>query len=862
MRLKMSTFLTSTLLIIHFSNASAYQCRDIKVGQYRKTLWNESIRDGLNGELVNQLARKDDLFADISPEIEFDIGPYIEASFQTTRSVNDHLPPPKDNIISSNDLLTFKVNNSFQTEFKGKAEGGIFFAEGLAGLNLVHSTVRVPGKKISNCELLDIILDDDSERKKDFLDGACKTREKGKFAHFYDKVIKYLSQKTSNVLHKFFDSDKNKTFAEDPLAPLRIHSLLGVPIDHTIFHENNTDISVNDIIEHTTYYAIKPLGVAIDIFESIRPTYSRFRRVFRSVGYKKIKGNKVIVEIEDTQISGDTTEIFRIRPRILKIIKLNMGKWGIDDFKEESLTQKFEIDLNKESGIKFFKKILRSSYIPKLDLHKDSILIDFSNYVDALKVYEPIFRDGDGRDNLLDLKVPGVLDYQRRRYSDISTTFIKDDEFTSGEMLLRNRFRNKIGLDLWLFDIKKQDNKYECQMILENKLNTTHRQNHDASLNFICNYYNLYGTSEDFKDVADSLKMLFDDKFSDGDYQEITSLDLLNRKKISLFTQVSFPRDQIFKILQKSEEEIYAKLSELFFGKEAKNVFSKKYHKIWRTIRNDQFNRSHTFQRIFRKCSQLLYHYGINDKIDPLYDQFSGLIGRRKGIESFDAGRCYSYFHLSKKLVKSFTRMKEEMKKEAKIGKLLEIFQSLEKSTLSQALLISLSDGLGEDSVRFSYALTSPALPRELPNNNGKPYSAGVPKFRRGILNEINTEFYSRIKSVSYYVNKCLPTKMKINVETHFPINPKDLHFNFKLNTSSLGKEQNLLHKKLKLDNVVKIDDQTYEFAIDVGDVYDPAETYNVYLSMMNEKDIRVTKQTKSFVNRLLESEKEQFEED
>jgi hypothetical protein len=103
---------------------------------------------------------------------------------------------------------------------------------------------------------------------------------------------------------------------------------------------------------------------------------------------------------------------------------------------------------------------------------------------------------------------------------------------------------------------------------------------------------------------------------------------------------------------------------------------------------------------------------------------------------------------------------------------------------------------------------------------------------------------------------------MKINVETHFPINPKDLHFNFKLNTSSLGKEQNLLHTKLKLDNVVKIDDQTYEFAVDVGDVYDPAETYNVYLSMMNEKDIRVTKQTKSFVNRLLESEKEQFEED
>ncbi len=846
---KLTTFLTTILLLYTYtSSANALQCREIKIGEYKKTLWDQSILDGISGFAFNELAKRDDIFEDLAPEIEFDLGSMFEFSFQATRSVRDHLPKPTNDIINSSDILNFKVRNNFQAELKGKVEAGILFSEGIAGIDLTHSTNRITGKKISLCNLLKLILNEKEYSSRLFHEGVCKEREKNKITQYYEDFINFFSQHVSDFMHRFIDTDKHKIFAEDPLSPLKIHALLGIPIDHNIFFENNTDILVGDIIDHTTYYAAKPLGLKLDIFEFIRPNYSRFRRFFRTTGFKKLKGNKVMVEIEDTTISGNDAEIFRIRPRLLRFIKINLGKWGLENFEEESLSQKFEIDLNKEKGLEFFKEILKTSYRPNLSLNSDSILINYSPYEEALKAYPPIFNNASGEDKLLVLKVPGVLDYQNRAYSNITRTEFQDVNYVTGEKLMRERLRSKLAIDLLFFEISQKNWNNECKANLDNKKSKTQE---NTVLNVGCNYYNKFGESKHLYKIADTLKILFGDKFSDVDYSYLKDLKLSGPQRISMNSNISFSMQELNKIANKSEDEIYHTIAKLLFGPNAQNIFAKKNHRLWKDGNRDQFNSTQKFSSRYKKCSEFLFEFGITNKVNPLYDEFSGVVGNQKGIESYRPGRCYNYFHMARDITKSIVALSNRETELDKAKTFLKIFNTLEKASMAQRLLVELSDGFSKDKVKFSYAVTAKELSRVILDTNGNSHSIGIKKVRESILDEIQDEFNPRIGDISYYINSCNQEKLNVKMTSHYPLSKKDIHINFLLNTSTLGKEENLLKYKVPLNQTESIGKNSIEFSVPISGIYKPTENYNISLSLMNEQNQKVSKQTKSFIRKL-----------
>ena len=845
---KLSTFLTAIIFVYITASVHALQCRDIKVGEYKKTLWDQSFLDGISGLAINELAKRDDIFEEFAPEIEFDLGSYIEFSFQATRSVRDHLPKPTNDIINSSDILNFKVRNNFQVELKGKVEAGILFSEGIAGIDLTHSTNRVPGKKLSECNFLKLILDDNEKSSALFHEGVCKEREKDKVTQYYETFIDFFSQHISNFMHRFIDSDKHTIFAEDPLSPLKIHALLGVPIDHNIFFENNTDISVGDVIDHTTFYAAKPLGLKFDIFEFIRPTYSRFRRFFRTIGYKKLKGNKVIVEIEDTIISGNDAEVFRISPRLFKLIKINLGKWGLENFTEESLTQKFEIDLNKEKGLKFFKEILKTSYKPNLSLNTESVLINYAPYEEAIKAYSPIFRDASGEDNLLVLKLPGIFDYQRRAYSNITSTEFEGQNYVIGEKLMRERLRSKLAIDLFLFEISRKNWNHECKVNLDKKSDKTDK---NSALNVECSYYNKYGKSKHLYKIADSLDILLGDQFSDDHHNYLKDVQLSTPQRISMHSNISFPMKELDKISNKSEDEIYHTIAKLLFGQDAQNIFATKNHRQWKVGNREQFKSTQKFSKLYKKCSLFLHEFGITDKINPLYDAFAGAVGNQKGIDHYKSGRCYSYFRMARDLTKSIIQFKNKETEVDKAETFLKLFTTLDKASLAQRLLIELSDGLSKDRVRFSYAVTAKELDKAILDTNGISHNVGLKKIRASILDEIQDEFNPRIGNISYFINTCSQEKLNVKMTTHYPLSHENIHINFLLNTSTIGKEENLLKYKVPLNKTESIGENTIEFNVPISLVYDPSENYNISISLMNELDQKISKQTKSFIRKL-----------
>lgn len=55
-------------------------------------------------------------------------------------------------------------------------------------------------------------------------------------------------------------------------------------------------------------------------------------------------GNQVEVEIEDISLSGYSAEIYKINPKLLGLVKINLGKWGLEDFHErKNYSRNFEL---------------------------------------------------------------------------------------------------------------------------------------------------------------------------------------------------------------------------------------------------------------------------------------------------------------------------------------------------------------------------------------------------------------------------------------------------------------------------------------------------------------------------------------
>lgn len=828
-------------------------CEEVELGAIGKNHWKDSISNGLRGELVSQIGKKDDLFEKLVPEIEIDLTPSIDFNLTFSRGVKDNLPLPVSGKISEFDFFTLKVQNKLHVEFKGEASGPYLFAGGNAGLELTHASHHFPGKSVPTCELYSKIIDKNTAKGKQFYEAACVSRSKSRFARYYESLVNFFSSRLGTGISYLVDTEKNEKFAEDPLAALKVHSLLGVPLDHRVFLENSNDLAVGDIVEHTSFFGITPLGVKLDIFEFLTPSYSRYRRLFRTLGFKKVIGNKVVVEVEDTVISGSNTEIYKINPKILNIIKLNLGKWGSDDFKQENLVQRFEVDLTKDSGIEFFKNVLYSAYTPSLKLNRNSILIDHSDYKDSVTAKSPVYKDGEGRDHKLVFKFPGIFDFERRTYENIENIIYEGKEHTNGEKIRRKQVKFKLGADLKLFEIKKRDKKFECQMKLSSNANLVLEDN--SSLNIECNYENEYSENEQPKQVGEFVDMILNGEMDVKDKNAIMELEYPTREEIHMYTNLSFSKKQITKIINTDDEKIYHEISKLLYGEESKNVFAKKYHTAWQKARPRSGPRApisskiRTHSKKYKNCGSLFSILGITQGVNPMYTKFDGTVGRGKGIDAYDSRRCYNYFKQATQTVSLVREIRESMQKTGRLNKVLDLFLELEKVGYAQALLVRLAGGIGKDKVRFSYIIASPFLDNVVAASNGKKYEVENKNIRKSISTELEPVFFPRIKDLKFTYTECNPKVILATFKLNYRIEDrKSIFGKFQLTKYHLTDNNPLHTEVVRFDNIIKNADGEYIVRIELDEELNKNEAHNMYFEVLNQNDFRLSREVKVFL--------------
>lgn len=849
-------FKLSTIVLFLGYSASSFsqQCTEDKIGTYKKTLWDLNIDDGLRGEIVNQIARKDDLFEKLAPEIEFGISPVVDFRLEFKRKVRDHLPAPVGGKITSSDLFSYRIQNELNLEFVGKVSSGLLFSEGKAGVNLRHSTDLYPGKEKTACELYQSLVDKENEVGNALVSAACSARAKSKLTKAYESSVNFFSQKTGKIFNSFSDNERNVLFAKDPLSPLKLHSTLGVPMDYKVFFENNSDIAIGDIVEHTSYYAIKPLGLQADIFSFMRPSVAKFYRVLRTLAFKKVLGNKVIVDVEDTLLSGDSLEVFKLRPKILYLLKLNLGRWASDSFHEENLVQRFEIDLNKESGVEFFKKILFSAYTPSLDLHEESVLVDHEEYKNAVVAYNPIYSNGFGNDRRFHLKLPGTFAYENRSYFDLKDHKFGNHHYTTGNKFHKKRFQFKFDLDFKLFKLNtKSDESYECSMSFDKNQVLVNNSN---IMNIDCHYHNRFAQKNEVKQIKESLLMTLNGNVEKDVLEQLNTLKYKKRTPIDYYTNLSFSHEVLKNILNKSDDQIYDELSKMLFGENAQNIFAKKYHRLWKKAKSDRSKSVIKNSKLYRDCSVMLYSYGITSKQEDMYDELKGIAGSRKGLEG--SGKkylCYSYFRKARSIVKDIRHLKESLKADQLNDDTLDVFSGLNNVGIIQNLLVRLSDkGLdGDSGIRFQYAIASPELKTSIIRmNNPDKYEIEIPGIPSSLSRKMRPISVNRIGMIDVFNNSCHSDKIKIHLDLNYPIHDRgDILLEVKVSKFSLLSENILETVRIPIRNYDLFRDNKFIYNIQLDRDLELDQSHVLYLRLVNKDGHSLSRETKTYLKEI-----------
>lgn len=832
---------TCTLLIILVCPMHT-QAQELVLGRYKKNVWNESLTDALNGELVKVLYRKDDLFEKLSPEVELELNPYFDVNSRFSRSVREHLPRPAGEKLSPYDFASYKVANEFQIDFEAKANAGPLFTYGQLGTRLVHMSNHVPSINNKKCDFFHQILDDSVDEGKAFIKAHC-SGSRDKQSSLYLRTVNKISSLLASILNYFADSEKNKLYGEDPLSPLKIHSLLGLPLNPEIFRADNNTIQKGDVVEHVTFFGWRPLGIEFNVFEFFKPNSFLYKRTFRSVRFQKLPNNFVDVEIEDTQISGNSTEIFNLRPKI-GIIKLNFGRFATQNFYQESLIQKFKVDISKAAGTDFFRHLVKQMYKPSFkDL--ESALVTAPND-DAIENEPPIYRNGNGEETRLQIKLPGIFKYESRNYKDVEDRISHDDFYLKAERLQSEYLYSKFNFSLGPFRVLKKKHNQECTI----NFNINRRETglEGSTLNFGCKYSNTYANNIDKDKALESLIIGLNGYVKDEDIDKISSLNL-NREPFTLYNQVFFSQPQIENIFNATEEQVTAEISKMMFGEDAKNIFSPKYKNIWRGYKRLRSTTVASNSRFFKQCSEMLYHYGITDSIEEKYDNFEGIAGHLKGLYPFNKYACESYYHSAKELTTLITSLQENGDRVENANQILELFDNTKHIGLAQNLLVRLAGGLSAKGVKYTYLANSPQLEEPIFHTEGSAQMFAVHP-AQDISNELIAQNFHRVSKITYLLNENDRTKIKVNLLLQYEI--EDLaktSVNVILSDYKLSSAENLKEFNLTFDQMSQVGEKEFEFYIPVASDFNFEIGHNAFLRLIGHDNQAIGRETRSYLN-------------
>ena len=252
------------------------------------------------------------------------------------------------------------------------------------------------------------------------------------------------------------------------------------------------------------------------------------------------------------------------------------------------------------------------------------------------------------------------------------------------------------------------------------------------------------------------------------------------------------------------------------------------------------------------KCSEFLYEAEITPNLDPLYDQFLGIVGSMKGIQKNHENRCFNYFKKAKRIVEKIQEVRKNFQTDNSIKKFLNLHEDLDMQGLIQSTLVALAGGIGKDQVRYAYIIGSKKLPSLVARTNGIKYEVEDPGIRNSLKFQSRPQFNSRISDIRVDYNTCAKNILTVYVKLKYPLSDREkIYMRYTLGAFKALRDDVLTTANIRFDQMIRMDNGEFVARFELDNDLNEKEAHSFYFQLENEKGVRLSKEYKILLKKV-----------
>ena len=522
--------------------------------------------------------------------------------------------------------------------------------------------------------------------------------------------------------NKFADTERAAVYWDNYAEPIMLFPKSGLPLRLRVFMDDSKMLAVGDRLTFTTFVAISPFVMGLDQYGA-RMGYRHFWRFLRETTVEKLPDSVVKVRVRNWRGRGGELTPFKYRPEVrLWIFKLGYTFFESvrDDFREKTSDEVYTVDLKVESGMEFFKKLVKQSGRvnpnPKLPEPEE---------IEGMETLAS--EESHGKNQNFRLRA-NFFSWYRYRKSRMATTrriatqdadLIEAMRVTSKEYL--NRFgrhkdvRNR-SVIIAQSDVRWQDDALIEETNREGEVEEVHPQDEKLAVLISTNFSNRWAAAADVRALADGIDQILNLKGTDPVLEEFKQFESEERTRLTVYLDLSFGPDQIRAGARVPDEEVWRQIGELLLGSELADAWTTETKRFWWEIDAPPYT------GVDRPVSHISRHY----------DRLRGFQHR-----PFSRGRIFNpaeyrsseLYRIAKKTFKKMRKLSTLFLEKPDCVKCLARGYSTGKDIfLVQAVAVRSAGGVEKGGVGYDYHILVGNMVRPIGASNGIEHGYQLPR--------------------------------------------------------------------------------------------------------------------------------------
>ena len=381
----------------------------------------------------------------------------------------------------------------------------------------------------------------------------------------------------AGVGNRFASTEQAAVYWDEYSRPMMLFPRTGIPVKLSVFTGDDPAMAVGDSLTFLTFTGLSPLAAGVNK-SGIRLGYQRYLRLLRETTVLKEPDDELLVRVRDWRGNGNEVTPFKYRPEVrLWIFRLGYTFFEsvVDRYRERVSDVTYRIDLKTEAGMEKFKQLLKQS--GKVRVTPE---VPEPGTEDGVEVLYSELDRGKTHNGRMRANFFSWFDYRKRQLGNTRRIATRDAEFreiTRGRM---KEYRNKIT--------RKRRARIRSVIRVQSDVDwldptdaRASRGDESLATTVVTNISLGFATPSEILTLVNNVETILGLSEPDPVLSELKLREVEGRTEFALDLVVSFGPDEIARLEETAEQDVWRALAALLLGPEHEAAWVTANDRFW-----------------------------------------------------------------------------------------------------------------------------------------------------------------------------------------------------------------------------------------------------------------------------------------